>query len=186
MCGYAEAQLALAIVGAVGQHQQASAAAKAQEQSNKITQENANISYLNDLQSIEGERVDAAREFKRKQITKKHKFRKDMAQALNMNLGNPQKIVQELAGQADTDYIELANAFNADIRKANYQEKQAYGTYMQTLSKYTKPVEQPSVFATGLSIAGAGLSYGRDPNSLINIKPKDVDKVGQIQGSSVG
>lgn len=173
MCGYAEAQLALMVLGAVSQHQQAEAAADAQEQSNKITAENANMAYLDDLQSIEGERVEAAREFKRKKFLKKHKFRHEMAKALNMNVGNPHKIVQELAGAADTDYIELANAFNTDIRKANYQEKQAYGTYKQTLSKYTKPVQRPSLFATGLSIAGAGLDYKKDPDALINIPKKE-------------
>ena len=103
------------------------------------------------------------------------------------NIGEPRKIIVVTNGTISAkSLIKQPNAFNSDIRKANYQEKQAYGTYMQTLSKYTKPVQQPSVFATGLTIAGAGLSYGRDPNSLINIKPKDVDKVGTIEGSKVG
>ena len=125
MCGVNEAMAVLSIMNSVNDFQAGKAKAKAQKEANRITVENANISDLNDIQKIEGEKVEAAREFALEDFKNKMDLRKKQAQALNLGFGNPFKIVQDLAGAADTDYVELQNAFLSDMYKANYQYTQA-------------------------------------------------------------
>lgn len=165
MCGVAEAYAALQIMNSINSYQTQRAQAKAQEQANKITEQNANISYLNDIQKIEGEKVEAAREFALEDFKRKMVLRKEQAQALNLGFGNPFKVIQDLAGAADTDYVELQNAFLSDMYKANYQYSQAYADMQQTRAKYIKPVQTPSALGLGLEIATAGASYLSVPAS---------------------
>lgn len=168
MCGVAEAMAVMSIMQSVQGYQNQRAAAKAQEESNKITAQNANISYLNDIQKIEGEKVEAAREFALEDFKRKMDLRKKQAQALNLGFGNPFKVVQDLAGTADTDYVELQNAFLSDMYKANYQYTQAYTNMKNTRAKYLKTVQKPSALGLGLEIATAGYTYGKDPTALVN------------------
>jgi len=160
MCGVYEAMAALQIGQAIMGHQQQKAVAEATRQSNKITEQNANISYLNDIQKIEMERTEAAREFALEDFKSKMDLRKKQATALNLGFGNSFKVIQDLAGAADTDYVELQNAFLSDMYKANYQYDQAYANMSQTRSKYLKNIQEPSGLATALNIGAAGLSYG--------------------------
>lgn len=168
MCGVAEAMAVMSIMQSVQGYQNQKAAAKAQEESNKITAENANIAYLNDIQKIEGEKIEAAREFALNEFKNKMDLRKKQAQALNLGFGNPFKVVQDLAGAADTDYVELQNAFLSDMYKANYQYTQAYANMKNTRAKYLKTVQKPSALGLGLEIATAGATYAANPNAIIN------------------
>lgn len=168
MCGVAEAMAVMSIMQSVQGYQNQRAAAKAQEESNKITAQNANIAYLNDIQKIEGEKVEAAREFALEDFKRKMDLRKKQAQALNLGFGNPFKVVQDLAGTADTDYVELQNAFLSDMYKANYQYTQAYANMKNTRAKYLKPVQKPSALGLGLEIATAGATYAGNPNAIVN------------------
>jgi|TARA_R110000744_G_scaffold27277_2_gene66654 hypothetical protein len=172
MCGVYEAMAALQIGQALMGHQQKKAVAEATRQSNKITEQNANISYLNDIQKIEGERTEAAREFSLEEFKRKMDLRGRQATALNLGFGNSQKIIQDLAGVGDTDYVELQNAFLSDMYKANYQYDQAYANMNQTRSKYLKNTEEPSGLATALNIGAAGLNYGMAYNKgLTSLNP---------------
>jgi hypothetical protein len=168
MCGVAEAMAVMSVMQSVQGYQNQRAAAKAQEESNKITAQNANIAYLNDIQKIEGEKVEAAREFALEDFKRKMDLRKKQAQALNLGFGNPFKVVQDLAGTADTDYVELQNAFLSDMYKANYQYTQAYANMKNTRAKYLKNVQKPSALGLGLEIATAGATYAANPNAIVN------------------
>ena len=185
MCGVAEAQLAIAVLGAVQGHNQQKAVAEAQRESNKITEQNANISYLNDIQQIESQKVDAAREFALESFKSKMDLRKKQATALNLGFGNPFKVVQDLAGAADTDYVELQNAFLSDMYKANYQYSQAYADMQTTRAKYLKPVVSPNGLGTMLEIGVTALGYSQNPNALIN-QPKTASTVAQSGAVSYG
>ena len=168
MCGIAEAYAALQIMNSINSYQTQRAQAKAQEQANKITEQNANIAYLNDIQKIEGEKVEAAREFALEDFKRKMDLRKKQAQALNLGFGNPFKVIQDLAGTGDTDYVELQNAFLSDMYKANYQYTQAYADMQQTRAKYIKPVQEPSLLGLGLEIGTTAVGYGMSQNAIIN------------------
>ena len=89
MCGVAEAMAVMSVMQSVQGYQTQRAAAKAQEESNKITEQNTNISYLNDIQKIEGEKVEAAREFALEDFKRKMDLRKKQSQALNLGFGDP-------------------------------------------------------------------------------------------------
>lgn len=168
MCGLAEAMAVMSVMQSVQGYQTQRAAAKAQEESNKITEQNANISYLNDIQKIEGEKVEAAREFALESFKSKMDLRKKQATALNLGFGNPFKVIQDLAGTADTDYVELQNAFLSDMYKANYQYTQAYADMQKTRSQYLKPVTQPSLLGLGLEIGTTAVGYGMNSNAIVN------------------
>ena len=168
MCGVAEAYAALQIMNSINSYQTQRAQAKAQEQANKITEQNANIAYLNDIQKIEGEKVEAAREFALEDFKRKMDLRKKQSQALNLGFGNPFKVIQDLAGTGDTDYVELQNAFLSDMYKANYQYSQAYADMQQTRAKYIKPVQEPSLLGLGLEIGTTAVGYGMSQNAIIN------------------
>ena len=168
MCGVAEAMAVMSVMQSVQGYQTQRAAAKAQTEANKITEQNANISYLNDIQKIEGEKVEAAREFALEDFKRKMDLRKKQSQALNLGFGNPFKVIQDLAGTGDTDYVELQNAFLSDMYKANYQYTQAYADMQQTRAKYIKPVTEPSLLGLGLEIGTTAVGYGMSQNAIIN------------------
>ena len=89
MCGVTEAMAVLSIVKSVGDFQGAKAQAKADKKSNEITEANTNMSYMNDLNKIEFERIEAAREMSFTDFGRKMELRKQQAQALNLGFGNP-------------------------------------------------------------------------------------------------
>ena len=55
MCGVAEAQLALAVVGTVASFQNDKAVHKRNTAANEVSMQNANQAYLNDLSKIDNE-----------------------------------------------------------------------------------------------------------------------------------
>jgi hypothetical protein len=168
MCGVVEAMAVMSVMQSIQGYNAQKAQAKAQERANKITEQNANISYLNDIQKIEGEKVEAAREFALEDFKRKMDLRKKQSQALNLGFGNPFKVIQDLAGTADTDYVELQNAFLSDMYKANYQYSQAYADMQTTRAKYLKPVVSPSGLGLALEIGTAAASYGMNSNAIVN------------------
>lgn len=172
MCGVNEAMAVLSIVKAVGDFQGQKAQAKADKASNKITEQNTNMSYMNDIQKIEGERIEAAREMSLTDFTNKMKLRKEQAQALNLGFGNPFKVVQDIMGRGDTDYVELQNAFLSDMYKANYQYDQAYANLQQKRNQHMKTVSEPSALGLGLQIATTAGAYAMSPNSIVNQSSK--------------
>jgi hypothetical protein len=158
----------MSVMQSIQGYQTQRAAAKAQTEANKITEQNTNIAYLNDIQKIEGEKVEAAREFALEDFKRKMDLRKKQSQALNLGFGNPFKVIQDLAGTGDTDYVELQNAFLSDMYKANYQYTQAYADMQQNRAKYIKPVTEPSLLGLGLEIGTTAVGYGMSQNAIIN------------------
>ena len=168
MCGVNEAMAVLSIMKSVNDFQGTKAQAKADRKSNEITDANTNMSYMNDLNKIEFERIEAAREMSLTDFGRKMELRKKQAQALNLGFGNPFKVVQDIMGRGDTDYVELQNAFLSDMYKANYQYDQAYANLQQKRNKYMKTVSEPSVLGLGLQIATTAGAYAMSPNSIVN------------------
>lgn len=175
MCGVNEAMAVLSIMKSVNDFQGQKAQAKANRQSNEITEQNTNMSYMNDLNKIEFERIEAAREMSLTDFGRKMKLRKEQAQALNLGFGNPFKVVQDIMGRGDTDYVELQNAFLSDMYKANYQYDQAYANLQQKRNQHMKTVSEPSVLGLGVQMATTAGAYALSPNSIIN-QPKSLSQ----------
>jgi hypothetical protein len=172
MCGVNEAMAVLSIMNSVNDFQAGKAKAKADRASNEITKANTNMSYMNDLNKIEFERIEAAREMSLTDFGRKMELRKQQAQALNLGFGNPFKVVQDIMGRGDTDYVELQNAFLSDMYKANYQYDQAYSDFLNKRNRHLKTVSEPSVLGLGLQIATTAGAYAMSPNSIVNQSSK--------------
>jgi len=168
MCGVNEAMAVLSIMKSVNDFQAGKAQAKADRESNKITEANTNMSYMNDLNKIEFERIEAAREMSLTDFGRKMELRKQQAQALNLGFGNPFKVVQDIMGRGDTDYVELQNSFLSDMYKANYQYDQAYSDFLNKRNRHLKTVSEPSALGLGLQIATTAGAYAMSPNSIVN------------------
>jgi len=168
MCGVNEAMAVLSIMKSVNDFQAGKAQAKADRESNKITEANTNMSYMNDLNKIEFERIEAAREMSLTDFGRKMELRKQQAQALNLGFGNPFKVVQDIMGRGDTDYVELQNSFLSDMYKANYQYDQAYSDFLNKRNRHLKTVSEPSALGLGLQIATTAGAYVMSPNSIVN------------------
>lgn len=175
MCGVNEAMAVLSIMKSVNDFQAGKAQAKADRESNKITEANTNMSYMNDLNKIEFERIEAAREMSLTDFGRKMELRKQQAQALNLGFGNPFKVVQDIMGRGDTDYVELQNAFLSDMYKANYQYDQAYSDFLNKRNRHLKTVSEPSALGLGVQIATTAGAYALSPNSIIN-QPKSLSQ----------
>ena len=91
MCGVNEAMAVLSIVKAVGDFQGAKAQAKSDKASNAITEQNTNMSYMNDIQKIEGERIEAAREMSLSDFGRKMELRKQQ----ELDLMSPNSIINQ-------------------------------------------------------------------------------------------
>ena len=172
MCGVNEAMAVLSIMKSVNDYQAGKAQAKADKASNKITEANTNMSYLNDLNKIEFERIEAAREMSLTDFGRKMELRKQQAQALNLGFGDPFKVVQDIMGRGDTDYVEIQNAFLSDMYKANYQYDQAYSDFLNKRNRHLKTVSEPSALGLGLQIATTAGAYAMSPNSIVNQSSK--------------
>lgn len=158
MCGIPEAMAALQIMQAVGGFQAQKAQAKAQEEANEVTRENANIAYLNDLQAIEKEKGFAAREKVLADFEASQANMRDKHKALNMDLGNPIAIMRSFGADRDLQFVKTLNEFNFDMYKAQTQATNSYATLQRTYNKIP-PVTKPSALGLGLQIATAGAGY---------------------------
>jgi len=150
MCDLASAQIAMAIfkVGTTIQDfQSKQAIARNQEAANEQTRKNSDQAYLYDLSKIDAEVVSASREKKAEEFKLQQEANKKAAQNLNLNAGNPDKIIQDIAGTADMQFLDITRDYEADISKASGQEKEAYAAQLRRYNSIA-PVVMPS--RTGL------------------------------------
>ena len=162
MCGVNEAMAAVKIVGAVAGHQEKKRQARENAWANTRARMTADAAYLADLGKIETERGMAAREKYIAEMTEKQKRKKDQATGLNMGFGNATRVVQNIGTIMDLDYNQINAEFTGDMITLNNQRSDAYANLKRTYNSLT-PVYEPSMFALGLDIAGAGASYMATP-----------------------
>tara|TARA_R100000008_G_C3561953_1_gene156750 strand:- start:591 stop:1154 length:564 start_codon:yes stop_codon:yes gene_type:complete len=174
MCGVAEAQLALAVVGTVAKHQNEKAIAKRNEAANRVTMGNVNEAYMNDLAKIDAEasRVDQAQSLER--LKMRQELTKNQAYAVNAGFGNALKVMQDMSGSHDLAYGELLFDVEKDTMTLMNQEDDAYANLHRGYSNI-RPVEQPSLLGSGLALAGHGLNYAASDNKWINRRKPRVD-----------
>ena len=163
MCGVAEAQLALAVVGTVAGYQNEKKIAKRNEAANEVTMGNINEAYMNDLAKIDAEasRVDQAQSLER--LKMRQELTKNQAYALNSGFGNSLRVMQDMSGAHDLAYGELLFDVEKDTMTLMNQEDDAYANLHRGYSGI-RPVDQPSLLGTGLQLAGAGLNYAASDN----------------------
>jgi hypothetical protein len=146
----------LKIATAVQDYRSKKEIAKSQETANEITRKNSDQAYLNDLAKIDAEKVAASREKKAEDFRISQENNKKEAQALNMNAGNGTKIIQDIAGTYDMQFLDVARDYETDVIKLMYQEDDAYAAQQRRYNSI-KPVTMPSQTGLLLQVGTAGM-----------------------------
>lgn len=146
---------ALKIGSAVMQFRNQRAIAKSQTIANAETRKNSDQAYLNDLSKIDNEYVLASRERKVEDFKASQEKNKKQAQALNLNAGNGDKIIQDIAGTYDMAFLDTARDYETDIIKLMGQEREAYAAQQRRYNSI-KPVSMPSQTGLMLQVATIG------------------------------
>ena len=167
MCGYAEAAAVLSIVTTVSNYRNQQDVYERNTAAQTKTMEHANVAYLNDLSKIDAETSRAEQARSLEQLRMRQELTKNHAYALNSGFGNSLRVVQDISGAHDLAYGELIFDFERDIMTLQNQEQDAYANLWRTASDM-QPLQPPSLLGTGLSIAGAGLTYAGSEIKGIN------------------
>lgn len=146
---------ALKIGTAIVSHRNQRAIAKSQQRANDQTRKNSDQAYLNDIAKIDAEYVLASREKKAEDFKTKQESAKKQAQALNMNAGNGTKIIQDIAGTYDMQFLDVARDYETDVIKLMSQEREAYAAQQRRYNSI-KPVAMPSQTGLMLQVATIG------------------------------
>jgi len=163
MCGVAEAQLALAVVGTVASYQNDKAVHKRNTAANEVSMQNANQAYLNDLSKIDNESSRAVQAKAIAELTSRQELAKNQAMALNSGFGNSLKVMQDMSGEHDLGFSQIAFDFEADMLSLQHSEDDAYASMHRNYANI-QPSDAPSQLGSVLKIASAGLDYGANPN----------------------
>jgi len=166
---------ALKIGTAIVSHRNQRAIAKGQQEANALTRKNSDQAYLNDLSKIDREAVSASREKKVADFKTSQENNKKQAQALNMNAGNGDKIIQDIAGTYDMQFLDVARDYETDVIKLMGQEQEAYAAQQRRYNSI-KPVVMPS--RTGLLLNIGTIGAEGYQNYKNNLKP--VNKVNTV------
>ena len=169
MCSVQAAVAGLNIATSIQDYRSKKAIARGQEIANEKTRENSDQAYLNDLAKIDAEAVSASREKKAEDFRISQEANKKEAQALNMNAGNGDKIIQDIAGTYDMQFLDVARDYETDVIKLMYQEDDAYAAQQRRYNSI-KPVTMPSQTGLLLQVATAGME-GYQMNKALT-KPK--------------
>lgn len=178
---------ALKIGTAVVQYRNQRAIAKSQMSANAETRKNSDQAYLNDIAKIDREAVSTSREKEAEKFRISQENLKKQAQALNMNAGNGAKIVQDIAGTYDMQFLDVARDYETDVIKLMGQESEAYAA-QQRRYNVIKPVTMPSQTGLLLQVATAGAEgYQAYQNrTLPKTNTEEINKLSAIRTSTEG
>jgi len=163
MCGVAEAQMALAVVTTVAKFQNESAVHQRNTAANEVSMQNANQAYLNDLSKIDNESSRATQAKALAELTARQELTKNQAMALNSGFGNSLRVMQDLGGEHDLGFSEIAFDFEADMLSLQHSEDDAYAAMHRNYANIRQS-DAPSLIGSGLQIVSAGLDYGANKN----------------------
>ena len=169
MCSVQAAVAGLQIATTVQDYRSKRAVAKSQQKANAETRKNSDQAYLDDLSKIDREAVSASREKKAEDFRISQEANKKEAQALNMNAGNGVKIVQDIAGTYDLQFLDVARDYETDVIKLMGQEDEAYAAQQRRYNSI-KPVTMPS--KTGMFLQVATQATQGYQNHQDAMKPK--------------
>tara|TARA_B110000503_G_C7136071_1_gene408851 strand:- start:1693 stop:2214 length:522 start_codon:yes stop_codon:yes gene_type:complete len=152
MCSIPLAIAGLNIITTVQKYNSDKAVAQGQLKANELTRKNSDQAYLYDLQKIDGEIVSSAREKKAEEFKVTQELNKKSAQALNLNAGNPDKIIQDMAGTYDMAFLDVVRDYETDVTKLFGKEKEAYSAQQRRYNSIA-PVTMPSSSGMFLQVA---------------------------------
>ena len=154
MCSVQLALAGLSIASSVQEYRSKKAVAAAQQRANEQTRRNSDQAYLYDLSKIDKETVSSARELKAAQFKNSQDTNKKLAQTLNLNAGNPDKIIQDIAGTQDMDFLDSTRDYEIDVTKLYDKTNEAYAAQQRRYNSIA-PVTMPSRTGLFLQVATA-------------------------------
>jgi hypothetical protein len=141
------ASTALKVITSIQEHRSLQAVAAAKQIANEQTRRNSDQAYLYDLSKIDKEAVSASREKALANFKDTQDANKKLAQNLNLNAGNPDKIIQDIAGTYDMAFLDVTRDYETDISRLYGKTKEAYSAQQRRYNSIA-PVMMPS--RTGL------------------------------------
>tara|TARA_R110001632_G_scaffold61132_1_gene147743 strand:+ start:204 stop:725 length:522 start_codon:yes stop_codon:yes gene_type:complete len=148
---------ALKVGMAVQQYRSAKAVAKGQKLANTQTRKSSDKAYLHDISKIDKDAVLATREKKAEDFRLSQEENAKKAEALNTNAGNGLKIMQDIGGGYDMQFLEVSKDFETDVLNLVSQESEAYGAQERRYNSI-KPVTMPSKTGLLLQVGTIGMT----------------------------
>mgnify|MGYP006906262845 CR=1 FL=1 len=152
MCSVQLAVAGLSIASTMQEYKSAKAVAQAKQRANEQTRRNSDQAYLNDISKIDSEAVSASREKMLAEFEAGQKANAAEAKALNLNAGNADKIIQDMAGTNDMQFLDITRDYETDIFKLSGQQTDAYAAQQRRYNSIA-PVVMPSRTGAMLKIA---------------------------------
>ena len=152
MCSVQAAVAGLNIMSSMQEYRSQKAVAQAKERANEQTRRNSDQAYLYDISKIDGEAVSASREKALANFKNTQDANKKLAQNLNLNAGNPDKIIQDIAGTYDMAFLDVTKDYETDITKLYGKTKEAYAAQQRRYNSIA-PVMMPSRTGLFLKVA---------------------------------
>ena len=148
---------ALKVGMAVQNYRSAKAVAKGQKLANTQTRKSSDKAYLNDISKIDKDAVLATREKKAEDFRLSQEENAKKAEALNTNAGNGLKIMQDIGGGYDMQFLDVSRDFETDVLNLVSQESEAYGAQERRYNSI-KPVTMPSKTGLLLQVGTIGMT----------------------------
>lgn len=154
MCDVAFIGPTIKAVGYIYEHNAANARADAQQKANDQRQANADAAYLANLNDIDKDKSKVEAEEQRATMELEREARRKNAEALNAGFGNPNAIFRRIGGETQLALAGIQTDAANEIITLTQQQDAAYAELQQDYLALPL-VERPSLFGTGLKIAGA-------------------------------
>lgn len=156
MCGVGEALLAFRVLSTVKQFQQQNAMASAIERQQERAREAYLIGYNRDLERIQTESNQVAIQERIEEMKIDAARRRDIAKALNQNVGNARAVVQDLGLEFEFAEQDLRASVEQDYNTLNRQQLEAFNQLESNFAGLTPPTRASK---TGLAL-GIGEAVG--------------------------
>jgi|DEB0MinimDraft_4_1074332.scaffolds.fasta_scaffold01740_4 hypothetical protein len=188
MCSIQAAVAGLNIATSIQEYRSKKALAKTQRAVNERTRENSDKAYLYDIQRIDNERVAANREKVMEEFRQSQESIKKQSQALNLNAGNSDKIIQDIAGTYDMQFLDVARDYETDMVRLLGKEQEAYAAQERRYNSIA-PVVEPS--RTGLLLnIGVNAAKGYQAHTAATegalSNTDDINKLSAIRTATEG
>lgn len=152
MCSVQAAVAGLNIMTSIQEYRSQKAVAEAKQRANEQTRRNSDQAYLYDISKIDNEAVSASREKAVANFKNTQDANKKLAQNLNLNAGNPDKIIQDIAGTYDMAFLDVTRDYETDITRLYGKTKEAYAAQQKRYNSIA-PVMMPSRTGLFLKVA---------------------------------
>ena len=179
MCSVQAAVAGLNIATSIQDYRSKKAIARGQEIANEKTRENSDQAYLYDIQRIDQEGVAAEREKVAEDFRITQESKKAQAQALNLNAGNSAKIIQDIAGTYDLQFLDVARDYEIDAIRLSGKETEAYSAQQRRYNSIA-PVVQPSSTGLMLQIATQGALGYMSHKDAVAGKLTNTDEINKV------